>query len=199
VLAPASEVANEPLILRQRPAPVGRPHQLMGFVEEQKDGRRVPTQQPKTYELLYCGGSEPTLSVRRPFAYMIPASCTSVAKILQQHGIRLEELREAIELGVEVYRIDKIERGSEFQSHRPVSLRATSRAESRRVASGTLLVRTAQPLGSLAAYLLEPQAEDGLVTWNFFDAFMEEGKDFPVVRVSAKVELPVVPVRSSSD
>ncbi|MHB8095905.1 MAG: hypothetical protein ACYDH0_13315, partial [Candidatus Aminicenantales bacterium] len=30
-------------------------------------------------------------------------------------------------------------------------------------------VRTAQPLGSLAAYLLEPESDDGLFVWNFFD------------------------------
>ena len=27
----------------------------------------------------------------------------------------------------------------------------------------------AQPLGTLAAFLLDPQSEDGLTTWNFFD------------------------------
>jgi hypothetical protein len=51
------------------------------------------------------------------------------------------------------------------------------------VAAGTLLVRTGQPLGSLAVYLLEPQSADGLVTWNFLDAELKEGKEFPVLRV----------------
>ena len=34
---------------------------------------------------------------------------------------------------------------------------------------GTLVVRTAQALGRLAAYLLEPESDDGLLVWNFFD------------------------------
>ena len=34
---------------------------------------------------------------------------------------------------------------------------------------GPLSSRTAQPLGSLAAYLLEPESDDGLAVWNFFD------------------------------
>jgi dipeptidyl aminopeptidase/acylaminoacyl peptidase len=50
-------------------------------------------------------------------------------------------------------------------------------------------VRTAQPLGPLAAYLLEPQSDDGLVTWNFFDAALHEGGDFPVMRLLAPVAL----------
>ena len=49
--------------------------------------------------------------------------------------------------------------------------------------AGTLLVRTAQPLGALAVYLLEPGSEDGLATWNFFDSELKEGGDFPVVRL----------------
>jgi hypothetical protein len=32
-------------------------------------------------------------------------------------------------------------------------------------------------------HLLEPECEDGLVAWNFFDDVLEEGVDFPVVRV----------------
>ena len=44
------------------------------------------------------------------------------------------------------------------------------------------LVRTSQPLGNLVVYLLEPLSEDGLGTWNFFDAGLKAGEDFPVVR-----------------
>ena len=51
------------------------------------------------------------------------------------------------------------------------------------ITAGTLLVRTAQPLGNLAVCLLEPGSEDGLATWNFFDEGMKEGGDFPVVRL----------------
>src|SRR5262249_38515096 len=44
-------------------------------------------------------------------------------------------------------------------------------------------VRTGQKLGSLSVFLLEPQASDSLTTWNFFDADMKVGGDFPVVRI----------------
>ena len=49
------------------------------------------------------------------------------------------------------------------------------------VPAGTLVVQTAQPLGTLAVGLLEPRSEDGLATWNFFDAGLKDGGDFPVV------------------
>jgi dipeptidyl-peptidase 4 len=171
--------------LRFKSAVHGRPVNLLGYVEEVKEGKRVATDKPKEYELIYMGGTEATLSVRRPYAYLLPADLTKVVENLQRHGVEVEELREDIDLDVEVYRIDKVTKTPQFQKHQPVSVEATPRKEGRRVAAGTILVRTAQPLGSLAAFLLEPQSADGLVTWNFFDAVLEEGKDFPVVRLPA--------------
>jgi hypothetical protein len=49
--------------------------------------------------------------------------------------------------------------------------------------SGTAIVRTAQPLGLLAAYLLEPESDDGLVNWNFLDAYLSEGKIYPIYKL----------------
>ena len=39
---------------------------------------------------------------------------------------------------------------------------------------GDFLIRTDQELGFLLFYLLEPQSDDGLVTWNFFDAYFHK-------------------------
>jgi hypothetical protein len=60
--------------------------------------------------------------------------------------------------------------------------------------AGTLVVRTAQPLGNLIAYLLEPQSNDGLVVWNFFDRYLvpQWGMGYspcPVYKVLDKVDL----------
>ena len=51
------------------------------------------------------------------------------------------------------------------------------------------IVRTAQPLGTLAVYLLEPESEDGLAAWNFFDDHISPGSVFPVLRVRSAVDL----------
>jgi dipeptidyl aminopeptidase/acylaminoacyl peptidase len=183
------------VVLRSKPAAVGRPQPFLGYEEEVKDGRRVSTGKPKEYEVTYFGGAEPTLSVTRPYAYLFPARFAAAVETLQRHGVTVEELREDIELDVEAYRIDKVTRERAFQKHQPVELEATARKEARRVEAGTILVRTAQPLGSLAAYLLEPQSADGLATWNFFDDGLKEGADFPVLRLPASAPLTVGRVR----
>ena len=77
-----------------------------------------------------------------------------------------------------------------FQKHDPVTLQVVSRKESRKLPAGTVLIRTAQPLGNLAAFLLEPESIDGPATWNFFDDGLKEGTDFPVVRLPASATLP---------
>ena len=70
-----------------------------------------------------------------------------------------------------------------------VELTVSPRREARMVPAGTLMVRTAQPLGTLAVYLLEPRSEDGLAAWNFFDAELKPGGDFPVTRLMKSVPI----------
>jgi dipeptidyl-peptidase-4 len=184
------------IVLRYKAVPVGGPAKLLGFVEEQKNGKHVATNQPREYDVRYIGGCEPTLSIRKPYAYLFPPAWTKVVENLQRHGIEVEELREDIELPVEIYRIEKVNRAERsFQNHRTVSVETAVRSETARVPAGTILVRTAQPLGTLAAYLLEPQAEDGLCTWNFFDDSLKVGQDFPVRRLPAAVPITAGRVR----
>jgi dipeptidyl aminopeptidase/acylaminoacyl peptidase len=173
----------EQVALRYKATPLGRPHDLLGYVEEVKDGKRVATAKTKEYPVEYMGGTETTLTAKRPWGYVIPASFANVAEVLQRHGLEVEELREDMELDVEVYKIDKVSRAGLFQKHQPTTLEATLRKEARRVEARSFLVRTANPLGPLTVCLLEPQSIDGLATWNFFDADLKEGKDFPVLRL----------------
>ncbi len=81
-----------------------------------------------------------------------------------------EELREDIELDIEAYRVDDVERAEQaFQNHRMVSLKVTAHEEARQVPAGTIVVRTSQTLQPLIVNLLEAESQEGLVTWNFFD------------------------------
>ena len=128
----------------------------------------------------------------RPFAYLVPASCSEAIATLKRHGLEVQELREDIELDLEVYKIDAVEKSPRrFEGHNLVDLKVSPRTEARMVPAGTFMVRTAQPLGTLAVYLLEPRSEDGLATWNFFDADLKPGGDFPVIRLLKSVPISV--------
>jgi len=65
--------------------------------------------------------------------------------------------------------------------------------------AGTIIVKTAQPLANVAAYLLEPQSNDGMVTWNFFDRYLVPQwgmgySPYPVYKVMERVEIKSIPV-----
>ena len=170
---------NEPRLVAIRWTPSARPGRftIAGFVEQQANGKTVATDQPRDYDVEYWGDVTPTKTVQRPWAYLIPTGSHSkdVLENLQLHGISLESLREPAELDVEVYQVNKFDRDpQEFQKHRLASLSVTQKTAKRQVAAGTIVVKTTQPLAALIVTLLEPESQDGLATWNYFDEVLGE-------------------------
>ncbi|HEV3168137.1 MAG TPA: DPP IV N-terminal domain-containing protein [Isosphaeraceae bacterium] len=187
--------ADDQVAIRSEAKACPDPVTVFGFVEEERDGVRAATAEPKDYRVSLVQNFVPTVTVARPYAYLVPARFKAAVENLQRHGLSLTELREDIELDLEVYRVDNITRAArEFEGHRAVTLEATPRTASQRVPAGTLLVRTAHPLGTLAVYLLEPQSDDGLAAWNFFDNGLSVGTDFPVARLPEHAPLVVASV-----
>jgi hypothetical protein len=70
-----------------------------------------------------------------------------------------------------------------FQGHREVRLEGKWSDDQRTIPAGSYVVRAGQPQGVVAFYLLEPESDDGLVTWNVFDPRLARGAEYPVLRV----------------
>jgi hypothetical protein len=128
------------------------------------------TDRKKTYVMPYFADFVAKRTVRLPYAYLIPVFGTDVLDKLRQHGIAVERLTEPVTLETESFRLKEI-KGAErlYQGHRTNAVKGEYAVEKREFPKGTLVVRTAQALGRLAAYLLEPESDDGLLVWNFFD------------------------------
>jgi hypothetical protein len=134
-----------------------------------------------------------TLSVKLPAAYLLggrggPAD--SVVARLRQHGIVVELLTAPMRVSGERFAIDSmVTSGRPFQGHSEVRLEGRWNHAELEAPAGRYLVRTTQPLGVLAAILLEPQSDDGFATWNVFDSqladAMRGARLFPVERVLA--------------
>ena len=106
-----------------------------------------------------------------------------VIEKLLQHGIAVEELTAPATIEVESFLIDSVKKAARpFQGHNEVKLTGRYKKETLTFPTGSLIVRAAQPLGTLAAYLLEPESDDGLTSWNFLDAYLGEGKSHPVYK-----------------
>jgi hypothetical protein len=135
--------------------------------------RLRPTNKPKTYTMPYYADFTAKRSVRLPWAYLIPLAETGAADKLREHGVAVERLTEALTLEAEAFRIKEIKGADRlYQGHRTNAVKGEYATEKKDFPAGTLLVRTAQPLGRLAAYLLEPESDDGLLVWNYFDKYV---------------------------
>ncbi|MGB4705256.1 MAG: M14 family metallopeptidase [Candidatus Saccharicenans sp.] len=157
-----------------------------------------PTDRLKPVTVPYFASYVPKRTVAYPFAYLITVPDPEVREKLLTHGLLVENLTEEVSLEVEVF-IPKELKAAErpFQGHRLNQIKGEYRKEIRKFAAGSLLVRTSQPLGYLAAYLLEPESDDGLVVWNYFDRYIagqwQRGlSELPVYRLLQPVKLPAV-------
>jgi hypothetical protein len=132
-------------------------------------------------------------------AYLIPRNegMRAIVENLQAHGVVVEELTKPLTTKIERFTIEKVTRASRrFQGHDNVKATGGYQETEMRFEPGTYLVRTSQPLGILAAYLLEPESDDGLVSWNFLDAFLEPQKVLPVYKLMRTQDLKRVATRS---
>jgi hypothetical protein len=170
--------------IRHRPAAFAEPAIVKGYRSDAPDI-------PQDHRVLHLGRFEPTRSVRRPWGYIVDNRATAIIDKLRQHGIEVTPFNGVAT--VEVYRLTEVERSeAEFQGHHLLLIEADAAIE-RRTFDDAVLVPTAQPLGTLAVYLLEPESEDGLAAWGLFDERLDVGVEYPVYRVRSAVSSSTTP------
>ncbi|HEU4680941.1 MAG TPA: M14 family metallopeptidase [Gemmatimonadales bacterium] len=120
-----------------------------------------------------------------PAAYLIPPRLAEVVDLLRRQGIGVERLNGAWRASAQIFTVDSLAVSPPFEGHRTMEAGGMWRPQpiDTTLGSGWFLVRTAQPLGVLAGYLLEPASEDGIVTWNLLDRELQPGTAYPIIRV----------------
>jgi hypothetical protein len=142
----------------------------------------------------------PTKNVRFPFAYLIATSDPAITDLLKTHGIKIEKLSSDSKIEVQRFDITELKGATRLnQGHYTNSIAGNYITAAIDFPQGTIVVRTAQSLGNLAAYLLEPQSNDGMLFWNFFDRYLvpQWGQGFnpyPVYKILSKTDLKTTPV-----
>jgi hypothetical protein len=174
---------------------------LVGAVEKKRNLRNgkdmtamiesTATPTPMPIPMLDYGTFAVKRTVAVPRAYLFrnePGLQTIVAKLLA-HGITVERLTEPLTVEVESFTITQINQAARrFQGHAETKLKGIAKTESMDFPAGSLLVPTAQPLAPLVFYLLDAESDDGLVNWNFLDAYLEKGKVFPIYKLTIEVK-----------
>ncbi len=174
--ADARDLAGEDLPVRAEHACGPDVEILMGEVEVERHpytGERMPD----------CTAFRGIETSRVPASWIVPAELTSAIERLTAHGIRTITLDRPVEMEVEGFTItSSIQSEREFQQHRERTLEGRWQASRETLPAGTVIVPTAQPLGRLAFYLLDPRSDDGLVTWNVLDEALEGAARYPILR-----------------
>lgn len=121
---------------------------------------------------------EPILLSTVPKAYYFSSDFIAIAEKLQEHGIKVDQLDKKVSVRGEVFLVSEFNKASRsrYPGHKPVTLEGEFHSKKQTFRSGDFRVNLEQPLAWLIFYLLEPQSDDGLVYWNYFDEYLEEKK-----------------------
>lgn len=131
----------------------------------------------KFEDVTYHARFEPTLESTIPYGYIIPAAFSKLALNLIQHGVKVDTLTNSQSFKGEAFQIEKFEKAKQaFQGHAMAQADGKFISTTRKFKKGDFFIDTAQPLANLIFYLLEPQSDDGLLTWNFLDEYIEKTK-----------------------
>jgi hypothetical protein len=137
------------------------------------------------------GNYEPKImvkkSIKKPWAYVIPADDMNLVNLFIRHQIKMHKLRQEISLPVEGYTILHV---TPFREEDKPSLEVDVLPETKQMTldKGQILVFLDQPAGLLIPLLLEPQSSWGIVTRGSgqkdrFEDYLREGRRYPIGRI----------------
>jgi hypothetical protein len=131
-----------------------------------------------------------TRSLPMPKGWLIPKTLVGTPRLakalehLRWHGIKIQEFASDQQLAVERFSIAEITKAPRpFQGHQEARLKGEFARAQLTVDAGSLYIPANQALARLAFYLIEPESDDGLVTWNVIDEGLEAGQTYPIYRV----------------
>jgi hypothetical protein len=119
-------------------------------------------------------GSEPTLQLHVARAYWVPSTKAEVIARLKDHGIRMETLKTPREVDIDMIRLGGFKVGAPSEGRYPTTATGlTHETRKETFPAGSVRISTDQPLGALAASLLEPESEDSFFAWGFFPEILQ--------------------------
>ncbi|HEU4388425.1 MAG TPA: M14 family metallopeptidase, partial [Blastocatellia bacterium] len=149
--------------------------------------RLAATGEAHAVKLTEIGEFRATRTIAPPAAYLLTPDQRKAVDLLLRHGIAVEELKQELTLDVDRYVVTGMTQSARaFQGHRETKLTVNPSRTQVTFPSGSFLISMHQPKAALIFYLLEPESDDGLADWNFFDeslaAQAESSRVYPVYR-----------------
>ncbi len=134
---------------------------------------------PFEKEIPFLNNYKSSLSIEKPYAYIIPQAWREVIERLEWNGVEMSQLTEDKSIEGEVYFIRDFDTRDAYEGH---YLHSNVEVEKRlmKIAffEGDYIVKTNQITNRYIVETLEPQAPDSWFAWNFFDAVLMQKEYF---------------------
>lgn len=121
----------------------------------------------------------PSLTVEKPQAYIVPQGWENVIQRLEINQVQMERLQKDTEMEVENYYITSVKNREAWEGHYyHAKVVLEKRTETIKFRKGDYLIRTNQDANRYIMETLEPQAPDSYFAWNFFDPILMQKEYF---------------------
>lgn len=136
--------------------------------------------EPFTKRIKYWDNFEPSLSVTKPIAYVIPKAWDKVINLLKLNNVKMKQLVANEKLNLQMYYIGDMKTGTRpyegHYQHSGVNLNAV--VQDVQFYEGDYVVYVNQPNNRYIVETLEPQAIDSFFNWNFFDSILGQKEGY---------------------
>jgi hypothetical protein len=147
--------------------------EVESYTDQSGRERFRPTDRKKTVTVSYYADYYATKNTYFPSAYLLTVPRPEIIDLLNIHGVKFEKLEKPTTFTVQSFKILELKPAERLdQGHYTNSIKGEYINETKEFSEGTIVIKTGQPLGNLAACLFEPESNDGLLKWNFLDRFL---------------------------
>jgi hypothetical protein len=122
----------------------------------------------------------PAKTVEKPMAYIIPQGWWNVIDLLKLNGVEMHRLTADTMIQVDYYHIEDYKSTPRpyEKHHRNYDVVLSTRTQGIQFLKGDYIIYTGQPHDRYIVETLEPLGDDSFLSWNFFDAVLQEKEGY---------------------
>ncbi|TAE73325.1 MAG: hypothetical protein EAZ85_07360 [Bacteroidetes bacterium] len=123
---------------------------------------------------------EPSITIEKPKAYIVPKAYKEVLKRLELNGVKMEKIKENQKMTLQVYYIDDFKTlKNPFENHYlHYQTKIKKEKQTLDIEEGDFLVYANQISNRYIIETLEPEAPDSFFNWNFFDGILQQKESY---------------------
>jgi hypothetical protein len=134
---------------------------------------------PYQKEIPYYNQFFPSVTVEKPYAYIIPQAWEHVIERLKINGVEMTPLEKQVELETETYFIGDFKTRNAWEGHYyHYGVKLEKKSMKRSFAADDLVVYVNQAANRYLLETLEPNAPDSWFAWNFFEPVLMQKEYF---------------------